>query len=258
MQRGLKLIWRRPESSLSKYYCLRPFWFQCSSSDVSKGLKCSLLLFLCAAWRRMCLSLCVPWPTPPCLAPCMSSSHVTASWFAAAWTRARSSLGCVLMTPRKGKHASTWFCMNYNIRGPFKTRHLDKRFPLGHQRNNCKLPKLNCLNKPKTKLCSSLQVCRLRLHPDHQECPFPPWWTVSSGHHWRKTLPGPVQRKEGWLQHCWHWALGRQQGKKNHNNYHLNDIIDSMLCFYNHTICVFNYETTFQVYRSWFLGGVSL
>lgn len=33
------------------------------------------------------------------------------------------------------------------------------------------LPKPNHLNKP---VCVSLQVCRLWLHADHQECSFPP------------------------------------------------------------------------------------
>lgn len=113
----------------------RAFWVSVSvfdsSEDGSKWLKGSKL-FLCffAVWRRMCLSLCVPWRTPPCLAPCMSSSHVTASWFAAAWRRGRDNLGCALMIPRKGKRASkqasTQICINYMHENRFDLRGISK------------------------------------------------------------------------------------------------------------------------------------
>lgn len=59
-----------------------------------------------------------------------------------------------------------------------------------------------------------LQVCRLRLHADHQERPFPPRRPIGGRHRWRKTLPGPEQGNEGRLQHCWHPAPGGHQSEK--------------------------------------------
>lgn len=178
----------------------------------------------------MCLSLCVPWLTPPCLARCMSSSRATASCFAAAWTRARGSLGCVLMIPRKGK----CICMNHNTERPS-----NQTYGMG------KCVYTNKLN------CAPLQVCRPWLHADHQECPFPAWWTVSSGHHRRETLPGPDTRDDGWLQYCEHRESGRYQGK-NHENSFLRIICS--VC----KILVFKNQFYICIYQGLFWVGFSL
>lgn len=75
-----------------------------SPSNVARGSKDlkTWTVSFSTAWRRMCLSLCAPWLTPLCLVLFTSSSHVTASWSAAAWKQARGSSACVLMILRKG------------------------------------------------------------------------------------------------------------------------------------------------------------
>lgn len=142
----------------------------------------------------MCLFLCVPWLTPLCLVPCMSLSHVIVSWFGAAWTQARISLGCVLMILRKGEEHTEEFFYTTSFE-PFV----------------CSFHWVSANKKQQPDPC--LQVCRLWLHADHQECTFPPRWTICGWYGRRKTLSGLVQRNEGWLQYCRYWTLGGQQSK---------------------------------------------
>lgn len=92
-----------------------------TANEGQKWEKSNRHVFFSTAWRRMCLSLCAPWLTPPCLVLFMSLSHDTASWSAGAWKQARSSLACVLMILTKGTFGETQPTTHWNKLGK-KTR----------------------------------------------------------------------------------------------------------------------------------------
>lgn len=155
----------------------------------------------------------------------MSLSRVIVSWYVDAWKQAHGSLACVSMILRKGMYECTVTGFNtISSHSIWKGIYYIEKKAIRHYswftkvRLEMGLEVLECNN-----LRLSLQVCRLWMHVEHQECPFPPWWPISGRHYWRKTLPCSVPWNEGWLQYGWHWTFGGYPGK-NHSDWRWNNM----------------------------------